>query len=87
MLKKQGIFHSLEACMTDFLSDRVPAYHFEELLGRKDLRPYQNRFIVSTLAAILSCWIDQNFRESPQELSEIAVQLLSGSAGADASKS
>lgn len=76
LLRKQGLFHMLSQGMIDFLPYSFTKYQYEHFLGRPEYDHYKERFIVSTLVTVLSCWVDNGFSEKQEELTEITAQML-----------
>jgi len=77
LLKKQNIFYMLEESMVEILEYSYRKYKFKTLLGMHEYNSYLKSFIISTIISVLSCWIDDSFKQSTKELADIATKLLS----------
>ena len=78
LLKQYNLFFLLEECMVNFLENDIRQFAIIPLLGTERYRSYQNRFIAATLVTIFSCWTDNDFAESPEELTSLALCMLGG---------
>ena len=78
LLKQHGLFSLLGEYMIVFLENDTRQFPIIPRLGAERYRSYQNSFIASTLVTVFSCWTDNNFAESPEELTALALCMLGG---------
>ena len=76
LLRDQGLLPLLSDSMRDFLESTIDRYQPADFLQGPQYRDYDHALIVSTISTVLSCWIDRDFREGPQELSAIVIRVL-----------
>lgn len=78
LLKRHSLFFLLGEHMVDFLKKHTWQYAFTPLLGTERYQTYQEHFIAATLLTLLSCWTNNDFVETPEELTALALCMLGG---------
>ena len=82
LLFRQGLFHVLVDVCEELSAGALFHLEIPSLHGRPEYDRYHQAFIASTITCVLRLWVENEFRETPEELSRLTIAFFAGAEAA-----
>ena len=77
LTSKNKLFFAIEEGISQNITKFFP-FEYTSEIGEKKFQRYVIGFISATICSLLSLWVENDFRESPEELSSLAQKFMGG---------